>query len=89
MLTNEARIRRNILVRLSLACFIATAVVAALQWVPFTGIFLMFLMAPLWSVVLINLGFLAMIFEAVMGLIPRWAIVIPLLYFGGYYTEVI
>ncbi len=73
--------------RLSLACFIATAVVAVLQWIPFTGIFLMFLMAPFWSVILINAGFLAMLFEAIMGHIPRWAVVIPLLYFGGYYTE--
>lgn len=75
--------------RISLACFIATAVVAALQWIPFTGIFLMFLMAPFWSVVLINVGFLAMIFEATMGLIPRWAVILPLLYFGGYYTEAV
>jgi hypothetical protein len=72
-----------------LACFIAAAVVAALQWVPFTGIFLMFLMAPLWSVVLINAGFLAMIFEATMEMVPRWAIVIPVVYFGGYYAEAV
>lgn len=89
MLTNKAKFRRGIPLRVSFACFIATAVVAALQWIPFTGIFLMFLMAPLWSVVLINTGFLAMIFEAIMGLIPRWAIIIPLLYFAGYYTEAV
>jgi len=89
MLTNNTGFWRYVPLRVSLACFIATAVVAALQWVPFTGIFLMFLMAPLWSVVLINTGFLAMIFEALTGLIPRWAIIIPLLYFGAYYTEAV
>ncbi len=63
--------------------------VAALQWVPFTGIFLMFLMAPLWSIVLINAGFLAMTFEAIVGMIPRWAVAIPLVYFGGYCAEAV
>ncbi|WP_143540715.1 hypothetical protein [Rhizobium sp. L43] len=49
----------------------------------------MFLLAPLWSVLLINLGFVAMFFEARSGALPRWALVFPVLYFGGYYAVAI
>ena len=39
------------------AKFVVTAIVYALQLFPPSGVFLMFLMAPFWSIVTINLGF--------------------------------
>ena len=64
--------------------FIVTAVVFLLQVVPITGIFLMLLAAPLWSVVLINLGFIGIAFEAVNGQTPRLWLLAPVLWFAGY-----
>jgi hypothetical protein len=69
----------------SLWFFVATAIVFLLQLFPYTGIFLMFAMAALWSVVLVNLGFIGVGLEALTGRVSRLWLVLPLLYFGGYY----
>jgi hypothetical protein len=69
----------------SLWLFVATALVFLLQRFPYTGIFLMLAMAAFWSVVLINLGFIGVALEALTGRVSRLWLVVPLLYFGGYY----
>lgn len=69
----------------SLWFFIFTAIVFLLQLFPLTGIFLMFVLAPLWSVILINLGMAGIGLEALVGRVSRVWLVLPLLWFGGYY----
>ncbi|MCQ0989387.1 hypothetical protein [Jiella marina] len=68
----------------SLLFFVATAVIFALQAIPVTGIFLMFAGAFFWSIALVNLGFLGLTFEASVGRVSRWWLVLPALWFGGY-----
>lgn len=64
--------------------FIVTAIVFALQLFPLTGVFLMFALAPFWSVATINLGFASIIPEVLFRRIsPAW-LVLPLVWFGGY-----
>lgn len=69
----------------SLWFFIFTAIVFLLQLFPLTGIFLMFVLAPLWSVILINFGMAGIGLEALVGRVSRLWLVLPLLWFGGYY----
>ena len=69
----------------SLWFFVATVIVYLLQRFPYTGIFLMILGAMLWSVVLINLGFIGVGLEAITGRCSRAWLILPLLYFGLYY----
>lgn len=69
----------------SLWFFLITAVVYLLQRFPLTGVFLMIVGAAFWSILLINMGMLGLIVEALTGRAnPLWLIV-PALYFGGYY----
>jgi hypothetical protein len=70
----------------SLVFFIATAVVFALQALPVTGIFLMFAMAMFWSVALVNLGMIGVALEAASGRVARSWILLPLGFYGGYWT---
>ncbi len=68
----------------SLTFFAVTLVVFLLQVFPVPGIFLMWMGAAFWSVVLINLGMGGIIVEVVMGKVrPIW-LALPLLYFGLY-----
>jgi hypothetical protein len=69
----------------SLWFFAATIVVYLLQRFPLTGIFLMVVGAAFWSVILINLGVIGVGYEALTGRVSRLWLVVPLLYFGGYY----
>ena len=55
-----------------------TGLVFVLQLIPFTGIFLMFLLAPFWSVVTLNLGFVALAYEAATGRVPRVWLLAPI-----------
>lgn len=73
----------------SILCFIISAVVILLQVLPISGVFLMLLMGPLWSALLINLGFLLMILEVKREILPRKMLILPALYFGGYGLAVI
>ena len=70
--------------KFSVGCFGLCIVAILVQQVPSIGIFMMLLLAPFWSVVLINLGFAALGVEAFTGAWPRWAIVFPVMWFGGY-----
>jgi hypothetical protein len=68
----------------SLAWFALTAIIYILQLIPFTGIFLMLAMAPLWSILTVNLGFLSLAVEAGIGKASRWWLLAPVAWFGGY-----
>lgn len=69
---------------IALHWFLLTFVIFILQAIPVTGIFLMFLGAPLWSIVTINLGFAHLIVEpARRNISPRWSLV-GLAWFVGY-----
>jgi len=68
----------------SLLFFLVAALVFLLQWLPFTGFFLMLLMAPLWSVLLVNAGFAGTAVEAAIKRVPLVWLALPLAWFGGY-----
>ena len=70
---------------LSLLAFVGTGVVFLLQLIPDVGIFLMFAMAPLWSVVLINTGFIGIAIEVLLGRVSRLWIILPLGFYAGYW----
>lgn len=69
----------------SLWFLIATAILYLLQRFPYTGIFLMIVAAPFWSVILVNLGAVGIGLEALTGRVSRLWLILPLAYFGGYY----
>lgn len=64
--------------------FLFTAAALLLQIIPFTGVFLMLVAAPFWSVLTLNLAFAALAIEALVGLTDRRWLLAPILYFGGY-----
>ncbi|MEL7686550.1 hypothetical protein AAG592_03505 [Citromicrobium bathyomarinum] len=66
--------------------FVAAIVVFAAQMVPILGIFLMLVLVAFWSVILINLGMIGIVFEVLTGRASRGWIFVPLVYFTGYYA---
>jgi hypothetical protein len=72
-------------VPVSAALFIFTGVVYLLQRFPIPGVFLMMLGAPFWSVITVNSAFVFMVYESLSKRTPRWLLVFPALYFGGYF----
>jgi hypothetical protein len=68
----------------SLLWFAATAVIFVLQLIPYTGLFLMFLMAPFWSVITVNAGFAHLAAEAYFGKIHKVWLILPIAWFAGY-----
>jgi hypothetical protein len=70
----------------SAKCFLLTAAAFLLQMFPLTGMVLMILAAPFWSVITVNLGFILVIADVVAGTLPRWALALPVIYFGGYFV---
>ena len=64
--------------------FVFTGVVFLLQTSPFPGLWLLFLLAPFWSVVTINLGFLSLGIEALVGKTHKAWLIAPLAWFLGY-----
>jgi hypothetical protein len=73
---------------ISLLCFLFTGIVFVLQAIPILGIFLMMFMAPLWSVITVNAGFIGLAAEAWTGRVSRLWMIAPLAYFGGYFVAV-
>jgi hypothetical protein len=69
----------------SLWFFVITAIVFLLQLFPLTGVFLMLVLAAFWSAVLINLGMVGIVVEGMTGRVSLTWLLIPALYFGGYY----
>jgi hypothetical protein len=80
----ELRVRHRTMRKLWIGCFILTAVVFLLQVSPIPGVFLMFLLAPYWSVVTINLGFALMVLDGLVGSLPKPRLVFPAIWFVGY-----
>ena len=67
-------------------CFLFTAAVFLLQLFPLTGMLLMIVAVPFWSVITVNLGFILVIADVVAGTLPRGALALPVIYFGGYFV---
>lgn len=70
----------------SLLFFALTAALFVLQMIPLIGIFLMLLLAIFWSVLLINAGMIGIAVEAAIGRVSRWWLVVPLVFYGGYWA---
>ena len=70
----------------SLVFFLVTGIVMLLQMIPIVGIFLMVMLAMFWSVLLINAGMIGIIFEAATHRVSRWWLVLPTVFYGGYYA---
>ncbi|MFM5953011.1 MAG: hypothetical protein ACKOPE_01725 [Novosphingobium sp.] len=68
----------------SLRFFYATAIAFALQLFPVTGVFLMILLAPAWSIFLINAGMIGVGAEAARGTVSRWWLALPAAFYLGY-----
>jgi hypothetical protein len=66
--------------------FVAFVALFALQAFPLTGIYLMFLLAPLWCGFLAQAVLLGLLVEGILGRIPRLLIIVPLLAYGAYYA---
>lgn len=69
---------------ISIRLFALAIIVFLLQLFPYTGVFLMMVAAPFWSVVLINGGFVAMAYDAWSGRAPVIFFLGPFIWFGGY-----
>jgi len=69
---------------ISFILFALTGVVFLLQLFPVPGIFLMMLLAPAWSIVTLNLGFLIIPGDVWAGHLSRVWLLAPVLWFGGY-----
>lgn len=70
---------------ISLWFFVITVAVYLLQRFPLTGVFLMIVAAPFWSILLVNLGMFGLVWEGVTGRVSLLWLLIPALYFGIYY----
>ena len=68
----------------SLLFFVTAGLVFALQTIPAIGIFLMFVLAIFWSVLLINAGMIGIAIEAASGRVLRPWLIVPVLFYGGY-----
>ncbi|MCB1520699.1 MAG: hypothetical protein KDJ37_08995 [Hyphomicrobiaceae bacterium] len=69
---------------ISLWWFVATAIIFLLQAFPLTGVFLMLVAAPVWSVLTVNAGFVSLAAEAIVRPGYRLWLLAPALYIGGY-----
>jgi hypothetical protein len=68
----------------SLGFLLATAVLFGLQAIPLIGIFLMFMLAMFWSILLVNAAMIGTAIEAVIGRVSRLWLLLPLTFYGGY-----
>lgn len=58
----------------------------ALQLSPYTGVFLMMLGAPFWSVLLINTTLVLLAVDAWRRTVPRWVLAVPVALYGAYFV---
>ena len=58
----------------------------ALEYLPIPGIYLMFAGASRFAGFLVHLFFASLLVEALIGRIPRAAILVPIIVYGGYYA---
>jgi hypothetical protein len=68
----------------SLTWFLVTGLVFAFQAAPVAGDVMVLLLAPLWSILLVNIGFVAIAHEALSGKVARAWVILPAIWFGGY-----
>jgi hypothetical protein len=66
----------------SLFLFAFTGAFFLLQYL--AGGLLYFIGAPLWSILLINFGFIGILIESISGVTNKYWLVLPILWFGGY-----
>jgi hypothetical protein len=66
---------------ISLAALVALVV---LQWIPYTGIFLMIIAGPLIAGLLVHVVLASMLVEALLGRLPRVLAAVPLVAYAGY-----
>jgi hypothetical protein len=69
---------------LSSFLFAATALWVGLQHISALGVFMVFLLAPLWSILLLNAAFVGIGAEAAIGRVSRLWLALPIAWFGGY-----
>ncbi|MGA0602177.1 hypothetical protein ACO2Q3_15830 [Caulobacter sp. KR2-114] len=67
----------------SLFVAILLGLVIAGQWFVWTGLLLMMLGAPAWSIVLVNLLLITIGIDAWRRALPRWTLLVPILAYGG------
>lgn len=70
---------------LSLAIFVATGAPWLLQFLGDLGIVFMVILVPIWSPVVINAGMVGISMEALVGRVYRVWLLVPLIFYGGYY----
>jgi hypothetical protein len=70
----------------SLWFFVVMVPVFLLQVFPVPGVILMFLLAPFWSIPLLNLGLIGIAFEAATGRVARLWLIVPCAFFGVYWS---
>lgn len=70
--------------RPSVICFILMAIVLLSPLVDPTGLAELFFGLVPWSVVLVNLGFLFVLLDVFVWRSPRWLLILPIGWFGGY-----
>jgi hypothetical protein len=73
---------------LSLLCFVLPLAVTMLQFIPVLGVILMAIAAVIVSVIAINAAMLGIALEAITGQIRKEWLLVPLLFYGGYYGGV-
>ena len=73
----------------SIACFTISIIIIILQLIPYTGVMLLMLGVHLWNGYLISFAFASLVIEVILKKIARWTIILPILYYGGYWFYVI
>ncbi|MDX8500907.1 hypothetical protein RFM99_21160 [Mesorhizobium sp. VK4C] len=69
----------------SLIFLAATALLFVVQAFPLTGMFALLIAAPYWSIFLVNVAMLGTLVEALTGRVARHWLVLPFVFYGGYY----
>lgn len=71
---------------LSFWLFSAFLVLWLLQLFPTSGIIVMMFGAAFWCGILLLASVIVLFIEALIGRVPRWMVIIPIILFGGYYA---
>lgn len=77
---------KNVSISFTFIAISSFVVLYVLQWIPITGIFLMFVGAPFLQGLLLHAVLLALVVDVVKGKFSRFLIVIPILVYGGYFA---
>lgn len=67
-----------------IGCFVVAGICIGLQLSPFGFIFVFLTFYP--SVFFLNLGFVLLTIEGFRNKLPRWSLIVPSIWFGGYYA---